>query len=175
MGPLLGYGELIAKQDEFLHKGDIEGHHRFVDSVVDKGEPPELRTQYLINRLWQQTVRNVMNELIRSPITQGPSGVRPIDVSTSLQQLPLRQAYVRIGTEPHVMQTEPLTAGVEAEEEEERRLQLQEQTRQTLCRHISTEQRIHEKTPATSPLEPVQHDEKAVTSAPLLKRSRPLE
>jgi hypothetical protein len=92
-----------------------------------------------------------------------------------LQQLPLRQAYVRIGTEPHVMQTEPLTAGVEAKEEERRRLQLQEQTRQTLCRHVATEQRMHEETPATPTLEPVQQDEEAVTSAPLLKRSRPLE
>jgi hypothetical protein len=125
---------------------------------------------------WRQDLQQCVNALIREPISQGASDVRPADVAQSLQHLPLRQAYVRLGTEGHLMQTLPLTSGVDTDEEQRRRLQLREQTRRTLCRHVSTVSGVRGEPPVTTPPELVQENETVTHGAPLplVRRSRPL-
>jgi hypothetical protein len=128
--------------------------------------------------LWRYRLREVIDALIRHPISQGPGGVSAADVAQCLQQLPLRQAYVRIGNAGQVLQTLPLTPGVEPEEDQRRRLQLRQQTRQTLCRHVSTAESVRDQTPATEQSvaapAPEPHTRPPSAGTPLTRRSRPL-
>jgi hypothetical protein len=87
---------------------------------------------------WRAELQAVVAALVREPIIQGASDIRPADVARSLQRLPSRQAYVLIGTQAHVMKTHEMAPGVGADEERERRVQLREQTRRQLCRHVAT-------------------------------------
>jgi hypothetical protein len=116
--------------------------------------------------------------LIREPVTQGGSEVRPSDVAQSLQQLPLRQAFVRIGTDGHVMETLPLARGVEEDEYERRRSLLRRQTRETLCRKIKSAAPARDETPADEPVPPSEpeeiYEEPVAATAPVIRRSRPL-
>jgi hypothetical protein len=78
------------------------------------------------------------------------------------------------------MQTQPLTPGVDPDEEQRRREQLRQQTRRTLCRRVSTVANVREEPqvtqpPVPTPSEPVQPQNEPVTAGtPLLRRARPL-
>ena len=140
---------------------------------IKEGRPPEVAASHQRLFLWRYRLREVIDALIRHPISQGLSGVSAADVAQSLQHLQLRHAYVRIGTAGHVMETQPLAPGVTRDEEQQRQLQLREQTRQTLCRHVASAATPREEAPATAP-QPVRKDESVPTGAPLLRRSHPL-
>jgi hypothetical protein len=147
---------------------------------VERRQPPELPASLERLRRFHRDIELVTDALIQQPIRQGTSGVGPADVAQSLQRLPLRQAYVRIGTDGYAMQTQPLTPGVDPDEEQRRRLQLRQQTRQTLCRRVSTVADVREEPqvrqpPVPTPPEPVQpQDEPVAAGTPLLRRSSPL-
>ena len=153
-------------------------YHMLKDTI--EGRRPDLYKSYERLVHWRTDLQRCVDALIREPIGQGGSDIRPADVAQSLQHLPLRQAYVRIGTEGQVMQTQPLTPGVDPDEEQRRRRQLRQQTRQTLCRRVSTVADVREEPqvtqpPVPTPPEPMQsQDEPVTTGTPLIRRSRPL-
>jgi hypothetical protein len=131
---------------------------------------------------WRKELQAVVAALVREPITQGASDIRAADVALSLQRLPVRQAYVRIGTRAHVMETQEMAPGVGADEERERWRQLREQTRRQLCRRIARdrqqpdgagEARDDVPTPAEPAARPAPPPETASPNAPL-RRSQPL-
>jgi hypothetical protein len=146
---------------------------------IKEGRPTEVAASYQRLFLWRYRLREVIDALIRHPISQGPGGVSAADVAQCLQQLPLRQAYVRIGNAGQMLQTLPLPPGVDPDEDQRRRLQLRQQTRQTLCRHVSTVESVRDQTPVTeqsvaapAPEPPPAQPPSAGT--PLTRRSRPL-
>jgi hypothetical protein len=174
LAPMLRFEEWLFAWD----KASLDERMKMLRDTID-GRRPDLFESYKRLTLWRQNLRRCVDVLIREPVTQGGSDVRPSDVAQSLQHLPLRQAYVRIGTEGHVMQKLPLPKGVDEDEEERRRSLLRQQTRETLCRRVGSESGVRDETPAAD--EPVSSsereeiDEKPVAAgAPLVRRTRPL-
>jgi hypothetical protein len=132
---------------------------------------------------WREELQAVVAALVREPITQGASDIRPADVARSLQRLPSRQAYVLIGTQARVMKTHEMAPGVGADEERERRVQLREQTRRQLCRHAATIRQEPDAAGDTPDVQPPadpaarpapQQDAAPADDAPRLRRFRPL-
>lgn len=79
----------------------------------------------------------VVAALLDKPITVGQSKITNAEVVQSLQHMPRRQAYVRIGTAVHAMTARPPAERVDAEEGRRRVDQLRAQTRRDLCRQVS--------------------------------------
>jgi hypothetical protein len=126
LAPMLRFDEWLFAWD----KASLDERLTMMRDTID-GKRPDLFESYKRLTLWRQNLRRCIDVLIREPITQGGSDIRPSDVAQSLQHLPLRQAYVRIGTEGHVMQTLPLPKSVD-EDEEERVTAAQADTRDPL-------------------------------------------
>jgi hypothetical protein len=143
---------------------------------IQRRDPWQLAASYDRLRKFHRDIELLTDALITQPISQGSSEVRPSDVAQSLQHLPLRQAFVRIGTDGHVMETLPLSRGVEEDEEERRRSLIRRQTRETLCRHVKAV--VRDETPADEPApsyEPEEvYEEPVSATAPVIRRSRPL-
>jgi hypothetical protein len=154
---------------------DEQQRLQLVQDTIE-GKRPDLTESYNYMVHWYKELDKVLVALIVEPITQGGSEVRPSDVAQSLQHLPLRQAFVRIGTDGQVMETLPLSRGVEEDEEQRRRSLIRRQTRETLCRHIKSV--VRDETPADEPVpsyEPEEvYEEPVAATAPVIRRSRPL-
>jgi hypothetical protein len=174
LAPMLRFDEWLFAWD----KASLDERLTMMQDTID-GKRPDLFESYGQLVRWRQNLKRCIDALIREPITQGGSEVRPSDVAQSLQHLPLRQTYVRIGTEGHVMQTLPLPKGVDEDEEERRRSLLRRQTRETLCRRVSSvgavrdETQLHEEpVPVNEPQEVP--DEPVPAASPKIRRTRPL-
>jgi hypothetical protein len=145
---------------------------------IRRRDPRQLAASYDRLLKFHRDIELLTDALIAQPITQGGSEVRPSDVAQSLQHLPLRQAFVRIGTNGHVMETLPLARGVEEDEEERRRSLIRRQTRETLCRHIKSVDAARVEAPTEGPApsyEPEEVFEEPVSAnAPVIRRARPL-
>jgi hypothetical protein len=174
LAPMLRFDEWLYAWD----KASPDERLTMMQDTID-GKRPDLFESYKRLTLWRQHLRRCIDALIREPITQGGSEVRPSDVAQSLQHLPLRQAYVRIGTEGHVMQTLPLPMGVEEDEEERRRSLLRRQTRETLCRRVGSAGGVRDETQVREESVPVAEpqkipDEPVPAASPRIRRTRPL-
>jgi hypothetical protein len=132
---------------------------------------------------WRAELQAVVEALVREPISQGASDIRPADVARSLQRLPSRQAYIRIGTVAQVLKTHDMAPGVGADEARERWRQLREQTRRQLCRRVAPIRRQPDggggipdvQPPADPAARPApQQDAAPADDAPRLRRFRPL-
>jgi hypothetical protein len=174
LAPMLRFDEWLLAWD----KASLDERLTMMQDTLD-GKRPDLFKSYGQLIRWRQNLQRCVDVLIREPVAQGGSEVRPSDVAQSLQHLPLRQAYVRIGTEGHVMQTLPLPKGVDEDEEERRRSLLRRQTRETLCRRVGSvsavrdETQLHEEPgPVAEPQEVP--DDPAPAASPKIRRTRPL-
>jgi hypothetical protein len=171
LSPMLRFDEWLLAWDG----GTTDQRYQMLKDTLE-GRRPDLYKSYERLIRWRMDLQRCVDVLIRQPISQGAGDVRPADVAQNLQHLPLRQAYVRIGTAGHVMQTQPLTPGVTPHEGERRRDQLRDQTRLALCRRVRSvrdeTQVTEEPTPTPEPMQ--LQDEPVAAGTPLLRRSRPL-
>jgi hypothetical protein len=174
LAPMLRFDEWLFAWDQ----ASLDERLTMMRDTID-GKRPDLFESYKRLTLWRQNLRRCVDVLIREPVTRGSSEVRPSDVAQSLQHLPLRQAYVRIGTEGHVMQTLSLPKGVDEDEEERRRSLLRRQTRETLCRRVGSASGVRDETRVREEPAPVDEphevpDDPGPAGPPRIRRTRPL-
>jgi hypothetical protein len=173
---LAAWEEQVAELRKRCALGDThtrvwELHHKTVK--VEQKELAEFR----------QALDPVVAALLDEPITVGQSTTTTREVSLALQDQPLRQAYVRIGTQTHVIKTDDLQAQVSPTVAAERFAQLQQQTRRDLCRRAGPEDSPVAVQPAGPKPKPPSLQPKAQVSEelpvvvqlqPRTRRSRPL-
>jgi hypothetical protein len=82
-------------------------------------------------------LRDVLTVLRREPITVGRTGQAQTAVAQTLQNLPERVAYVRVGSKAGVLRTRELPEPVSPQEAATRFQQLREQTCRDLCRRVT--------------------------------------